>query len=43
MNEKDKEFDKVQVVETVFCTKPFNAESSRLSDEDTPCEVMQDK
>jgi len=42
MKEKDKEFEKNQAAETVFCTKPFNAESSRLSDEDSPCETVQE-
>lgn len=41
--EKRKEFDQRQEAETTLCTKPFNAESSRLSDEDSPCEVVKDK
>ncbi len=45
MNEKDKkkEFEQVQGSEEVFCTKPFNAESSRMTDEDSPCEVILEK
>lgn len=45
MNEKEKrkDFEQRQEDETVLCTKPFNAESSRLSDEDNPCELVLDK
>ncbi len=42
MNEKERkqELEQVLDVHTSVCTKPFNAESSRLNDEDLPCDVM---
>lgn len=45
MNDTDKrkDFDQRKKEEPAFCNKPFNAESSRLTDEDNPCDVVQEK